>query len=70
MASFPTNFEIFEDNETDLIATFSAVDSESLEVTIDKKILDGDELRELAVCLDKAKHLLKTGVNNENKNSN
>lgn len=59
---FPTKYEILDDLEENVLAEFEAFDDSGFTVKIDDKVLEPEELFEIADLLNKAHRLLDEGV--------
>jgi len=62
MKLFPTEFEVYVEGDTDIMAKFKAFDEESLSITIDDMIMSVDDLREIVNLFEQAQNMLRDGV--------
>ena len=60
MKAYPTQYEVYEDNE--LIAKFQAFDECSFSVTIEDKIIESENLKKIAQLLEIAEKQLEEGI--------
>jgi len=54
MKMYPTNWEIYNDDTSELMAEFKVVDEDTIAVSIKDKIMDYMDLMQLSQCLKKA----------------
>ena len=64
---YPTEFEVYDNEE--MIAKFKTMDSVSLSVTIDDKILSNEEFETIRKMYIKAHELLEEGIRDDKANN-
>ena len=61
MKMYPMELEIYDENE-DICCTLKAIDEYSLTIKIDDKVLNAEELHEIADLLEIAQKQLENGI--------
>jgi len=66
MKMYPTKWEVYTDDLSELMAEFEAMDEDTIIVSIKNKVIDPSDLIELSKCLKKAYEQHTESDNKEN----